>query len=316
MQGPSGSKDGATTSRETQQGARDRPDWVKDSFICNIPFERARGRLFGSAALDRVQRLEEVLLQGDTVMDPGQLEKDLAIAVKGKKRLWHTQDREAGPYLRESERVELFTEETESLWDSDESDEEPQGMTEQEMEQAARDMIQEQGMCYKVPSWMTVARPPSMQLVCDAQMEQWPRRDNKVRVMFKRDWNVMKITEAVRTQEIGLRFGITVFHLTRVREIQSLEPLRNRLAALCRAVKVEQPQGRIFFCNLLPNPHARKVMPPRDKDFNRLLEEAVNGINSRLGRVFYINMWERSQIQQVQLNQKPRSFLRMKDCLT
>ena len=75
-------------------------------------------------------------------------------------------------------------------------------------------------------------------------------------------------------------------------DIQGLDPLKNALAALCRAIRAHNPHSHIFITNNLALPWCAPVLKARTGAHNDLLFKAVTGINIKLGRVFFMGIQE------------------------
>ena len=100
----------------------------------------------------------------------------------------------------------------------------------------------------------------SVEIISDGFLKHWSDRDRKCRAYSLDFANLGRWTEAVRMQQIPLTLPITVVSLQCVKQVECLEPLRNRLAALCRAIRSSNPGGRIFITNNVPNPRSVPVL--------------------------------------------------------
>ena len=98
-------------------------------------------------------------------------------------------------------------------------------------------------------------------------------------------------TRAVRDRQVRLHLPITVIAVQCIKLQECLEPLKNTLGALCRAIQsIGEDNGRIFIVNNVPNPRQAPVLGQRTADHNKLLFRAVIGVNKMLRRVFYCDM--------------------------
>ena len=135
----------------------------------------------------------------------------------------------------------------------------------------------------------------SYQLLTDEMLQNWPAGDRSCQVNCQSGWNVRHWTGAIRSQDVVIKHRNVVLKVDRVREIESLDPLKNALGALCRAIRGVAPHSCIYICNSLPRFFAAPVLGQRVDQHNRLLFQAIQGINTGprgMGKIFYVGMYE------------------------
>ena len=197
----------------------------------------------------------------------------------------------------EQDNVVIFGTGTLSPWNSDEDSQElSKTVPEQKQEKdpagdEARKEILEQGPVLGIPL-KTRTVVPSIHLLTDKFLRNWSDKDPKC-VVAQRSYPTLRgWVEEVRSQRLAFHLPITVVALQCLKQIECLEPLKNGLGGLCRAIRTVNPGGRIFVTTNVPNPRLAKVLGLRTRDHNRLIRQAVMGINPKLKRVFVCAMEE------------------------
>ena len=69
-------------------------------------------------------------------------------------------------------------------------------------------------------------------------------------------------------------------------------PLTNSVLALCRAIRIRNPDCRIFILDLLPRIGHATVLGPGVPQTNRNLFESIISVNHRLGNIFMLSVHE------------------------
>ena len=155
------------------------------------------------------------------------------------------------------------------------------------------DLILEKGICWKPEGWIHPGKPPSIQILTDTFLRYWSMKEGRCNIFRRRYSHLNLWTKAVHSGDILVSLPITVIALKCVKQVECLEPLKNQLAALCRAIRNKsQNTGRIFITNNIPNPRMAPVLGIRMQEHNKLLFLAIAGINPKTtgGRVFYCDM--------------------------
>ena len=146
------------------------------------------------------------------------------------------------------------------------------------------------GMDMKAPDWMK-NRPGTVHIISDEFLKRWPM-DPKCSVVTQDFSSLQVLIKAIRAQQVRIQLPIVVINVKCIRQVECLEPLQNAISAVCRAVRVYSPAGRIFFTNTLPSPYSAPVLGVRASQHNELLFRAVTWVGKRMGRVFYTSMAE------------------------
>ena len=184
------------------------------------------------------------------------------------------------PWLSDNDTQELV----ESEVGSPQAEEQP---SEEDLEKAAVAEIQMDGMDLPIQGWIRKEVVQTVQVLTDKFLRNWSGLDRKCRLHEHRFPTISRWTQAIKTHEVQLVLPITVVAIQCIRQIECLEPLKNRLSSLCRAIRYANPSGgRIFIATNIANPRAAPVLGKRAKEHNILLMDAVGSVNKQLGRVF------------------------------
>ena len=145
---------------------------------------------------------------------------------------------------------------------------------------------------YQPQGWFCKECTPSIQVLTDKFLCQWSTRDQVCRLFAPGlAHHIGQWTHLIRNHQVPILLPITVIALQSIKQMECLEPLKNKLSALCRAIrKVFTTQGRIFIVNSIPNPRAAPVLGKRALEHNKLLMHAMMGVNQKLHRVFYCDV--------------------------
>ena len=162
-----------------------------------------------------------------------------------------------------------------------------QVLHEEMLEAQARHELITEGLTFELPRWLRKDRPPTVQIISDSFLKNWPQ-DNRCHLLTEDTSNIQQITHAVRSQSMRIQLPVTIVLVRAVRQIECLEPLKNAIQSLCRAIRVFSPAGRIFIASTTPSPNAVPVLGLRAHQHNKMLFQAVIGVNKKLTRVFYM----------------------------
>ena len=174
--------------------------------------------------------------------------------------------------FNEDNNVIIFTLGTISPWDSDKDSQHSDGTvqhgkecdgdrtqgqeTEEPDDKAVQSAIKKHGIKWKVSTWVYKNKQPTIQVLCDAFLAKWSRKD-KYCQMFERWYShIGQWTQAIRKHELIMldQLPITVIALQCIKQLECLEPLKNNLAAMCRVIRNIKGPGRIFIVSAVPNP--------------------------------------------------------------
>ena len=139
---------------------------------------------------------------------------------------------------------------------------------------------------FKAQGWYRRRPHTTVHLLADNFLTKWSPREKRCQVHIHLYPTITRWTQAIRNQEISLYLPITVVAIQCLRHMECLEPLKNRIASLCRAIRSANPGGRIFIATNIANPKAAPVLGKRTQEHNKLVCEAVIKANQEIGAVF------------------------------
>ena len=158
------------------------------------------------------------------------------------------------------------------------------------VDQMARREILEHGLRYKLPSWLHKRRLPSLLLLADSQLENWPGRDKICTLEFRKGWT-LRWTQAIKTGEIRINCYTVVLYLEDTRHWNDVPPIKNALHALCKAIKNHAPDPRVFIANHLPRVTSSPVtLPVANSNFT--LQQATRSVGHALGAIHEMSLYE------------------------
>ena len=83
---------------------------------------------------------------------------------------------------------------------------------------------------------MTRRREPSVHILADAHLQNWPIGDTLCRISYFQHLSTSQWIEKLKRKTITIRTRITVLYMQKFRNLIHPTPLKNRLAQVCRAV--------------------------------------------------------------------------------
>ena len=203
---------------------------------------------------------------------------------------------EQGETFYEQDNVILCGSGTLSPWDSDIDGREGEtlsnnydSLTEEDSEGEAVSEILLQGMECEASGWHRDQRQPTVQILTD-WLQHWSSKDRHCSLSYRGFSNIQQWIQGVRQQDVQLTLPITVVSLQSIKQVECLEPLKNAISALVRAIRSNSPGGRIFVVNSLPNPRSAPVLGIRALEHNKLLFRAITTLTPKPYRVFYCDL--------------------------
>ena len=153
----------------------------------------------------------------------------------------------------------------------------------------ARRAILTEGMGWKPEGWRHPSIRPTVDLLSDGFLTNWSRRERKCNLHQHNFSTLNQWTQAIRRQHVQIQLPITVVAVQCSRQYECMEPLRNGIASLCRAIRSVSPGGRIFIASNVPNPWIAPVLGKRVDAHNQMMYKAVTGIKG-IYSVFYCDI--------------------------
>ena len=134
-------------------------------------------------------------------------------------------------------------------------------------------------------------RPPSLHILADSRIAQWPDNDNLCIVDFHPEWGFQNWISALRAETIRVKSNTAVLYLEKCQDYQDVVPIKNSLQTICKTLKQHNRDIRIFIANFLPTATRSPVKTAlAESNFNLL--QAVRSVNRVLGKVHFLSVYE------------------------
>ena len=125
-------------------------------------------------------------------------------------------------------------------------------------------------------------RKPSLQLLVDSRIREWPHKDNVCLVDYYPEWKFKDWIAALCAEMVCITCDTVVLYLEKSEEIQEVPPLKNALQ--------HKPGERIFISNMLTKVSSSPLRRSVDSGFTLL--QAIRSVNRVLHRVHYLSIFE------------------------
>ena len=133
-------------------------------------------------------------------------------------------------------------------------------------------------------------RPPSIQILADSRIKQWPAGDKVCVVDFHPNWTLKKWVAGLQAEIVRIQCNIVVLYLERTEEILDVPPLKNMLHSICKVIRQHKAGARIFVSNMLPKVGGSPLRRSAETSFNLL--QAIRSTNRALLKVHYLSTFE------------------------
>ena len=152
-------------------------------------------------------------------------------------------------------------------------------------------LVAQEGVHYRLPKWLTKKRGPSILVLSDAWIEDWPWNDRLCQVEFHQGWPLDRWIAAIREGLVETRCHTVVIYLEGLKNWNEVPPMKNYLQTLTGALRKKHPGNRLFISNLLPQVHASPVDITQE-NFNFILVQAIRSTNRCMGKVLVLSAYE------------------------
>ena len=132
------------------------------------------------------------------------------------------------------------------------------------------------------------ARGPSVQVLADSKIMQWPR-DSICVVNCHQDWDITKWLPSICAEIIRIQCNTVVLYFEKTQNYGDVPRLKNHLQAICKAIRQHQKGCCIFISNILPK---ASTSPVRRAETNFVLLQAVRSVNRCLGKIHFLSVYE------------------------
>ena len=136
------------------------------------------------------------------------------------------------------------------------------------------------------------ARGPSLQVLADARLSQWPRNDKICLVEYHQDWKFKQWLVALRAETVRITCNTVILYFEQTQEMgmEEVPRLKNALQAICRTIRQHKKDTRIFVANLLPQIGVSPLRRAIDSKFALL--QAVRSVNRAIKKVHFLSVFE------------------------
>ena len=158
-------------------------------------------------------------------------------------------------------------------------------------------------------------RGPSLQLLADARVAEWPVNDNICIVNHHPKWTFKQWIAAIRVEVVHIECETVVIYLEMTQEFDQAPPLKNGLQSLCKAIHSHHREAHIFVANTLPQIHHSPVKHLR-ADSNYVLLQAIRSVNRVLKKIHYLSVYEHFVSKDGRINKPTHKFIKEDSDLT
>ena len=135
------------------------------------------------------------------------------------------------------------------------------------------------------------SRGPSVLILADSQLHNWPARDPRCRLEYRQDWPLKHWAQAIRMGRIQVECHTVILYLESTKCWNDVPPIKNALLSLCKAIRNHSQDPRIFVTNHLPGLSGSPVRIPVVIS-NYTLQQATRSVCRAMGKVFELSMYE------------------------
>lgn len=133
---------------------------------------------------------------------------------------------------------------------------------------------------------------PSLHLLADARISQWPQSDTVCMVDYHPYWDFPSWVAALHAETVRITCNTVVIYFEKVQVYQDVPPIKNPLQAMCKIIEQHNRSVRIFVANLLPRVTHSPVDRPLS-EVNFVLLQAVKSISRAMGgKVHFLSLYE------------------------
>ena len=139
---------------------------------------------------------------------------------------------------------------------------------------------------------LTGRRHPSILVLADAKLLHWPK-DTSCQVEMHSKWTLDQWLSALRAEIIRVSSytNTVVLYLEITQRYTVVPHLKNKLQAICAAIKKHNKGTKIFISNTLPDASSSPMSVSR-LETNFVLLQAVRSINRSLGKIHFMTLHE------------------------
>ena len=137
----------------------------------------------------------------------------------------------------------------------------------------------------------TQERRPSLHLLADARISNWPSTDKTCVMEYHPQWKFKHWIAALRAETVRIQANTVVLYLEETLAYEDVPPLKNNLHTMCKTIRQHCRGARIFIANLLPQIQHSLLGRPRVES-NFTLLQAIRNVNRALSKTHYLSVYE------------------------
>ena len=131
----------------------------------------------------------------------------------------------------------------------------------------------------------------SVMILADAQLAAWPKHDKKCVIVYKPGMPVKQWSRYIRAGTLDIQVKNVLIYFEALMVWSEAPPIKNTLQSVCKAIRGQQPEARIYVANMIPRV-GRSPVVMDVSSFNFVLQEAVCSVGRALSRVHNLALFE------------------------
>ena len=167
------------------------------------------------------------------------------------------------------------------------------GRHDQIMDEQALAAIRKEGMHYSVKKWLRKPRKDIV-FIADSQVKDWPFNDRLCTLFYHQDRPIRHWASDLRMGFLDVQSATTIIlYLEGLCNWEDPPPIKNCLQRLVSSLRLQQPECRVFVCNILPRVGGSPLQRSTNLEmFNFSLNQAIRSICRAEGKVFLLSVYE------------------------
>ena len=165
----------------------------------------------------------------------------------------------------------------------------------QDPKQRIVDIIIREGMQFTPPKEGIKKRiaTPSIMIFSDGRLANWPWSDKICDVHLKPGAQLRQWMSDLRDGSIDIQASNVFIYLEELQRWHDFPPLKNNIQYLCKSIRNQQPNIRIYIGNMLPRVGGgRSPLCADVKEFNFTLQQAIRSVCRAMGKIHAISIYE------------------------
>ena len=204
------------------------------------------------------------------------------------------------------------------LWDSEEEEEKPSEEKAAGNGQDTTFIVTLLKDVYSIPKEISRRdRPPSVHILNDGRLIKWPKNDNKCLITIQPTWLINDWINNLRDGNTRIGAFNVVISLDSLRLAPDVNPLKNQISSLCRAIRAITKDTRIYVCDNIPRPFDHSPLGLGVEQHNSLIRLAAKKANNRkLRKVFGVRISRYFKESEREDHLEREKYFEENNCLT